>query len=585
MTHTPGRPPDRWLLVARWRRRTRLPVAVLGALAALAPVASAADLNATPANLSSVFASAQGGDVIHLAGGSYGSFKGASKPSTVTLVAQAGATPTMDVNFSPADHIRLDGLTVNGGTLNGAHDIAIVNSRFTGLTTVAASLANANILFDHDTFDGINVCSNCPEGRLTVRGYENAQPVGVAVTNSHFGNGGNSDGIQIIGGANGVQIGPGNEFSGLTQVDATHTDAIQLYGSKNTLITGNWLHGNETGIMAPDGSDHETITNNVISTTSYPWGVVLGAANGTTVTHNTLPGGSGGGTIEVDKSNGGASSSGVIVTDNVAAAVTNASGGSALGVSVQDYNLIPGGGSGAHSLKAKPVFSAGAGPTSFAGYLLAAGSPGVKAASDGKDIGIYPIAGPPAAPAPVASPSGAAAPAGVPRISLMSPVPGARFTSHLRMAARVSDNSGINRVGFWFDGHWIGTARKAPYKMSWRVTKGTKFRSHTVTLRAFAADGQVSSRAVTVRRVHRGAGARAAASSRRGWRLASSPGANGTTLRGGGRPRHKLVVTLTRCADPSARAVKRLRLRAQRDGKIRAQVAKANLCVLRLQPV
>ena len=46
-------------------------------------------------------------------------------------------------------------------------------------------------------------------------------------------------------------------FTGLAQVSATHTDAIQLYGSSHTLITGNWLHDNSTGIMAPDTSDHD----------------------------------------------------------------------------------------------------------------------------------------------------------------------------------------------------------------------------------------------------------------------------------------------------------------------------------------
>src|SRR5882672_6329160 len=67
-------------------------------------VALAADVNATPSSLSSVYASAQGGDVIHLAAGSYGSFSGGSKSSVVTLVAQSGAVasiaPSLDASVN-----------------------------------------------------------------------------------------------------------------------------------------------------------------------------------------------------------------------------------------------------------------------------------------------------------------------------------------------------------------------------------------------------------------------------------------------------------------------------------------------------
>ena len=51
-----------------------------------------------------------------------------------------------------------------------------------------------------------------------------------------------TDGVQIIGNAYGVQVGPGNEFTGLAQTTSgAHTDPIQLYGSSHTLITGNYI--------------------------------------------------------------------------------------------------------------------------------------------------------------------------------------------------------------------------------------------------------------------------------------------------------------------------------------------------------
>ena len=219
---------------------------LLGALLAVAGQARAADLNATPSTLSSVYASAQGGDVIHLAAGSYGNFAGGSKSSVVTLVAQPGATATISPNLGAGvSNLRFDGLTIDGVYTNGARNVAFVNSKFTGLVRVdtPANVSAANILFDHDTFDGLSATATSYEGRLTVRGYDNSAPVGVKITNSHFGNGGCSDGVQIIGGAYGVEVGPGNEFAGIRQgACAPHVDSIQLYGSSHTQIVGNYFH-------------------------------------------------------------------------------------------------------------------------------------------------------------------------------------------------------------------------------------------------------------------------------------------------------------------------------------------------------
>jgi hypothetical protein len=241
----------RWCLLL-----TTVLIASLAAIA-LPGASSAADLNATPSNLSSVYASAQGGDVIHLAAGNYGSFGGGSKSSVVTLVPQSGATATISPNLgSGVNNLRFDGLTIDGTYTNGARNTSFVNSRFTGLVRVdtPANVSNANIVFDRDTFDGLSATASSYEGRLTVRGYENSSPVGVKITNSHFGNGGCSDGVQIIGGAYGVEVGPGNEFSGIKQSGCTaHVDSIQLYGSSHTQVVGNYFHDNDTIIMAPDG--------------------------------------------------------------------------------------------------------------------------------------------------------------------------------------------------------------------------------------------------------------------------------------------------------------------------------------------
>jgi len=173
---------------------------------------------------------------------------------------------------------------------------------------------------------------------------------------------------------------------------------------------------------------------------------------------------------------------------------------------------------------------------------------------------------------------------GAPSVSIMSPIAGSRFSSMLKVAAMAKDNNGIDRVGFWLDNHWVGTDRAAPYGLRARVPKGTRFRSHTLTVRAFSPDGQISSLSVTLRRVrHAVHSARASRSA--AWRMSAKPSKRGTALRGSGTPRHRVKVYLTRCTDPSGRVAKRLKLRADAKGKVGKATRTANLCVLRLQPV
>jgi hypothetical protein len=436
-------------------------LAALAVAAIVAPgVASAADLNATPSNLSSVYSSAQGGDVIHLAAGNYGSFGGGSRSSVVTLTPQSGAAATMSPNLgSGVNNLRFDGLTIDGLYTNGARNTAFVNSRFTGLVRVdtPANVSNANIVFDRDTFDGLSATASSYEGRLTVRGYNNTSAVGVAVTNSHFGNGGCSDGVQIIGDAYGVQVGPGNEFSGIRQGScAPHVDSIQLYGSSHTQIVGNYFHDDDTIIMAPDGGESEVIADNVMIGGGYVPAVQLGSHQGTQFVHNTVRSID----VQMDHKSGEAPSSGGVVRDNVfVAGSTNAlDSGNCSGCTVS-YNLFASGGSssGTASLVAAPSFVGGANPTSYAAYQLAPGSPGKASASDGTDRGIR-VA--PAAVAPVAAAPKASKARRGPRVSVKVPrrVTWAQLRHGLRVRvstkvhARVSlrlDRKGSRRPLAW----------------------------------------------------------------------------------------------------------------------------------------
>jgi hypothetical protein len=352
---------------------------------------SAPETPASPATLAKVYAGAKGGTVIRLAPGAYGVFRGGTRKSAPVIVrGPVHGTATLAVRLAGAQNVVIDHVRVTDAHLDGAADVTISRSMFTGMTLVDAKRRRANILFTHNIFAHIDPCAQCYEGRLTVKGDERPDgvPVGVTIRDSRFGPGGTADGVQIVGTPYGVRIGPGNHFTDLAQSqasDAPHTDPIQLYGSSHTVITGNWMTGNSTGVMAPDGSDHERITNNVIQTTGYPWPLVMGGAKGDVITHNTLPGA--GGTIEVDSSNDGESSDGVVVRDNVMAGVVNAHGGPATGV-LQDYNLVAAGHRESHDVAGRPRFAGGAHPHSYAGYKLAASSPGRGRGSDSADPGI-----------------------------------------------------------------------------------------------------------------------------------------------------------------------------------------------------
>jgi hypothetical protein len=289
-----------------------------------------------------------------------------------------------------------------------SQDIQFVGNKFTGATRIDTSNTDMRLLMDGNTHDNINVCSTCYEGRITVVGSGSSTVAnGVRIINSHF-SGGNSDGIQITGYANGTQVGPGNVFEKIVMVDDTHTDPIQLYHSRNTQIVGNFLYGNETGIMAADGADHEVVRDNVFTTktggTGYPWPIVLGADNGSVIQHNTIPDGACNwsmrcGTLRVWGGNQGVASRGTVVRDNILGSLAVEGGSTLAG---NDHNLIANGTpTGSADIKGKPTFAGGATPTTWSGFALAAGSLGKANASDGKDRG---AAIPGAAPTPTPTP-------------------------------------------------------------------------------------------------------------------------------------------------------------------------------------
>jgi hypothetical protein len=381
---------------ARTGRARRVTIAATAALAAallLSTQSHAATLTATPGTLAGVYSSAQPGDTIQLASGSY-SFSGGMKGEpAITLMPQAGAAPVLDLNFRPAQNIVIDGVTISDAIMANSQtrNITVRNSDIPGQVTFrTGELANANILFDHNVHHDWDKCGNCGEGRVWLPDKTD-QPSGITIQNSEF-RGGLSDGIQ--NGSNGTRI-IGNTFHGLEpgSADGVHADAIQLYGSRNTLIRGNWFYDLANGvgiIMGADGIDHEVIEDNVFGPGNRrPW-LDLWSDNGSVVRHNTFVGGACEynarcGQISLGFKSADGPGSGTIIEDNVLTSIIAPSGVSY----TSRYNLLSNQSPiGAGDQRGAAVFQGGAAPATYAGFQLAASSPGKGNASDGLDRGV-----------------------------------------------------------------------------------------------------------------------------------------------------------------------------------------------------
>jgi hypothetical protein len=270
----------------------------------------------------------------------------------------------------------------------------IRGNRFTGQADLnVTNNPHSGIIIEGNTFDGINACGNCPEGRLQISAYpRGSEPSEVRVRSNHFGGGGESDGIQI--GAQGVIVGPGNVFEDIKQGSYDrHVDALQLYGQGGTTIIGNYFRNNTTAIMAPDGGSGEQVLHNVIESVNSTNAVQFGSWDNSTFIHNTVRGTA----VTMDHKPSDPPSSGGTIRDNVMINGNFRANSSECSGCTIDHNLFSGGGSsGTNVIVGTPKFVGGSSPTTYEGWKLAAGSPGKGNASDGADRGIaLSFAGPP----------------------------------------------------------------------------------------------------------------------------------------------------------------------------------------------
>jgi Right handed beta helix region/Bacterial TSP3 repeat len=347
---------------------------------------------ADPSTLTAQWNAAQPGETICLAAGSYGTFRAGSKPGVVAVRPQAGAMPSMSLNFASAANVLVEGVTITGGTVSGtSRNVTVANSTFTGLFLVRASqMTNANIVFDGNTHSNIDTCTTCFQGRLHVDGGTNS---GIVIRNSLF-SGGTSDGVRLDG--DDVHV-IGNRFLAFRNQDPFHTDPIQMYGGDRAVIRGNYFDNSggdiSAYIMMADGGSGHVLENNVFAPGGHIFSLTWYSDDSSIIRHNTFVDGPCFANVRCGTLNLGAKPAddlgrGTVIRDNVVTAISADGNGEGGGVSQfsSDHNLfVRQNPIGPGDIRGTPVYTGGGG---FGGFRLAAGSPGKGAASDGTDIGI-----------------------------------------------------------------------------------------------------------------------------------------------------------------------------------------------------
>jgi len=205
------------------------------------------------------------------------------------------------------------------------------------------------------------------------------------IRNNVFGPGGCSDGIQAIGNADGIQV-LYNEFVGIKQGSCSpvHADPIQFYGADNLVLTGNYFHGNSTGVMnAGCASQNGLYTDNVfISDGEYLDQIVMTGTNAGTYTNNTLVNSS----IRF-LSNGCGFATNAVLRNNIIRQGLNLDAGQTTSsFTMSNNNGIS---QGTNNISGTPTFVGGSTPSTWAGFQLSAASVGRNAGSDGTDIGTH----------------------------------------------------------------------------------------------------------------------------------------------------------------------------------------------------
>lgn len=342
------------------------------------------------ANVASAVSSAPNGSTICLNNGNYGSvnFSGISKSNYVTVQSTSGGGATISPQIGDSDFLRFTNLTISGAQINNcSSNIQIASSTFTsGLLVTMRGFSCTyplNITVDDNIF--ANLGPALYEGRISVADDDGPQAsMGVTISNNEIRDGCLSDGIQLVGGASGIQIGPGNEFSNIIQSGPVHCDNIQFYGSgQNNSIVQNRFRSGSTFLTHHTSAPRNTIIrDNIFDGTGDGATHKLQIAQSDNITfeHNTLK-------------NSGLNINGpttAVVRNNifVTSSYSESGGPGPCSNCTVSYNLFTGGAAGTNAITGNPTFVGGSSPTTWAGYKLTSTSLGFLTASDGKDRGV-----------------------------------------------------------------------------------------------------------------------------------------------------------------------------------------------------
>jgi hypothetical protein len=354
--------------------------------------ASTCDRTATSSeSLSSKFRAAKAGETVCLASGSYGTFRGGTKPGTVTVRAQPGASASLALKFNSAKNIRVQGVTIREGFLTGGtRNVTIAHSRFTGIVIIDQKTPRPHIVLNRNTHINIPGATDDYTSRVHL------EAPGVVVKNSLF-SGGSSDGIRV-GDAPHTRI-IGNEFTAFDNVDPLHTDPIQFYGEgAGTIVRRNWFHDMvdvSALIMMADGGGPHVIEGNVFGPGgNHTFSMTWNSDNGSVIRHNTFVHGDCDfnvpcGTLNLGYKPEDDRGRGTVIQDNILTRIWSDGNGEGGGTAMfsTSHNLIRGGRlMGPGDVRGAPRYVGP--PTAFRGYRLARGSRGKGNASDGTDRGI-----------------------------------------------------------------------------------------------------------------------------------------------------------------------------------------------------
>lgn len=352
---------------------------------------AACDQTLSPgANLASVVSSAVAGSTICLNNGNYGTtnFSGISKSNYVTVQSLTGLGASISPQISNSKFLRFTNLTISGATLSSSpSNIQITASTFTSgllINMRGASKANypLNILIDGNTFS--NLGPTMWEGRISVGDDNGAQPsMGVTISNNKIKDGCLSDGIQAIGGASGIQIGPGNVFSNIIQSGPVHCDSIQFYGSGvNNTITGNYFTNVSVALQHQGGTPSGTVfSNNIIDNVAQ---IQIGGTSGFVFENNTIR------NLKDVFAVGPSSQpsrnttfrNNILTGNGVGPDMSNITGTFSHQLCSNSSQCV-----GTNQIIGFPTFTGGTIPTTMEGYQLTSSSLGYKNGSDGQDRG------------------------------------------------------------------------------------------------------------------------------------------------------------------------------------------------------